>query len=143
MILHFRLTLQIYNGSFQLCTSSSSGKGILVFLTLHFRRLLRHGSQNGKQSICIKTTWIYQLLSMSYRVAKTFLNKSVQKSVHFQKKSVQSVQFLKKNPYKIRAIFFLKICTIRTFFQKSVHFFKKICTISTIFEKIPFLKKKH
>jgi len=35
-------------------------------------------------------------------VAKTFLKKSVQKSVNFQKKSVQSVQFEKK------------ICTIRT-----------------------------
>ena len=35
------------------------------------------------------------------RVAKTFLKKSVQKSVHFQKKFVQSVQFSKKNPYNL------------------------------------------
>ena len=35
---------------------------------------------------------------VTYRVAKTFLKKSVQKFVHFQKKSVQSVHFL-KNPY--------------------------------------------
>ena len=44
-----------------------------------------------------------------FRVAKTFLKKSVQKSVHFQ-----------------------KIPTIRTFFEK------KICTIHSIFEKNPY-----
>ena len=53
---------------------------------------------------------------LSCRVAKTFLNKSVQKSVHFQKKSVQSVQF-KKKIRTIRTILGLqkKIRTIRTF----------------------------
>ena len=36
---------------------------------------------------------------VTFRVAKPFLKKSVQKFVHFQKKSVQSVHFSKKNPY--------------------------------------------
>ena len=70
--------------------------------------------------------------SSTYRVAKTFLKKSVQKSVHlqkkirtiFEKKFVQFVQFSKKHPYnpyiflKIRK-FFLKICTISTIFEKN------------------------
>jgi len=43
---------------------------------------------------------------MISRVAKTFLNPSVQKSVHFQKKSVQSVQFSRNNPYNPYNFFF-------------------------------------
>ena len=46
----------------------------------------------------IKINWGGKLKT-KFRVAKTFLNPSVQKSVHFQKKSVQSVQFSKNSPY--------------------------------------------
>ena len=64
---------------------------------------------------------------LKYRVAKTFLKKSVQKTVHFQKNPY--------NPY----IFGEKIRTIRTFFLKksvqSVQFFEKIRTIRTLKKK--------
>jgi len=49
----------------------------------------------------IKIFYKFILVLRIHRVAKTFLNKSVQKSVHFQKKSVQSVQFSKNNPYNL------------------------------------------
>ena len=57
----------------------------------------------NKYATNLKKTKSQRSLKMSslliFRVAKTFLNPSVQKSVHFQKKSVQSVQFSKKIPF--------------------------------------------
>jgi len=73
------------------------------------------------------------------RVAKTFLKKSVQKSLHFQKKSVQSVQFSKKNPYN--PYIFLNQSV--HFFKNPYIFFKKSVQSVQFSKKIPFLKKKH
>ena len=66
----------------------------------------------------------------NYRVAKTFLKKSKQKSVHFQKKSVQ---FSKKK--SVQSVhFFLKI---RTLFKNSVHFIKNPYNQYNFRKKIP------
>ena len=81
------------------------------------------------------------LEEIKFRVAKTFLNPSVQKSVHFQKKSVQSVQFSKNNLYNPYNFFFKNPYNPYIFLNQSVHFFKKSVQSAQFSKKIPFLKK--
>ncbi len=84
-----------------------------------------------------------------YRVAKTFLNPFVQKSVHFQKKSVQSVQFSKNNPYNPYNFFLKNPYNPYIFLNQSVHFFKdpyiffKNLYNQHNFRKNPIFEKKH
>ena len=84
--------------------------------------------------------------SSTYRVAKSFLKKSVQKSVHLQKKSVQFSKKNPYNPYNLRKkpynpyIFFKNPYNFRKN-QYNQYNFRKKSLQSVHFRKIkPFLK---
>ena len=75
----------------------------------------------------------------TYRVAKTFLKKSV----HFQNQSVQSVHLLGKNPFNPYISFFKNPYNPYKFLIKSVQFLKKIRTNRLFRKKCNYFWKKH
>ena len=111
-------------------------------MTLHHTCSLQFQFHFSKSFKFLSFKWFDVKLAVYYTGwPKLFWKNPYKNPVHFQNKSVQSVHFWGKNPYK-PYIFGEKIRPIRTFLGKksvkSVHFWEKIRTICTFKKKNPY-----